>query len=84
MLTIRDQAELRRFRKILSAHDNSTVAFPLTLYRDTGQVAVFQSSGFYAHVYAYTKDGKAKMRLATDSKESREAWEKREKAFEAH
>ena len=83
-MTIRDREELERFRKALSAVAKANVAFPLTILRDSKEVALFQSSGFYVDIYTYTKDGKTKTRMAQANKESRKAWEKREEAFDAH
>jgi len=83
MLEIRDQNELRRFRKILTALDNSTVAFPVTVFRNETTVAAIMDGNDHRQVRAKMRDGRPHVTISDIKGNARAAWEQRDAEYEA-
>lgn len=54
MFRIRDIDELKRITVLLRSLDNSTVKFPVDVFRDAEQVSVVQCGERHRSVYTYT------------------------------
>ncbi len=54
MFRIRDMDELKRVLLLLESLDNSTVKFPVDIYRDAIQVSAVQRGASHRCAYVYT------------------------------
>lgn len=82
MLRIYNSDELKRILKVLSAHDNSTVKFPIDLFKDSQKVAVLQYGEENSTVYSYTSvDGEAVIESNEGRVNHRSGWLRREREF---
>lgn len=79
MFRIHDIDELKRMIMIIGAHNNSTVKFPIDVFKDASEVAVIQY-GSSKTAYSYTRNGHADFAVGEGEEHSRETWVKREKA----
>lgn len=76
-LTIRDREELKRFRKLCTALDNSTVVFPVSVYAGKHRTVAFMESRPNREISVETKRGRSRLTIS-DRAGAREAWEKKE------
>lgn len=73
-----DRDALKRMRKLLTALDNSTVKFPVTIYSCPEEAAAF-TDGSDREFKATTERGKPYIRMSDDPKQ-RQKWDDRERA----
>lgn len=79
-LVIKDRAELKRFRKLLTMLDNKTVVFPLRIYRGVIETAAFMESRPQREFLVKTQRGKQRFSMS-DRAGARERWTKREETY---
>lgn len=83
MFRIHSLEELQRLKKVIGAHNNSTVKFPVDLFRDAGTVAILQFGEKFKDCYSYTVDGGAVIEASECTEDLRASWHKRDKEFQS-
>jgi len=83
MFRIRDMDELRRMILLLGALDNSTVKFPVDIFRDEEQISAVQCGKNYRCAFTYTNvDGRAVMGCPIHARDLLHSLHAREEQFE--
>jgi len=83
MLKIRNRDELRLLRRLLGAFDNSTVPFPVTVFRNETTVAAIMDGNDHRQVRAKMREGRPHVTISDIKGNARAAWERRDAEYEA-